>query len=95
MAIKEQFKFYFTNFHTGFLNIGFHIISIPFIYYGFSEKNYSMIVLGFYLDGIGHAYNYFFKFNEVNKNKSIEIIPLVFILGFIFCVFLAKIFNWF
>lgn len=94
-SLSEQLKFYFTTFHTGALNTALHITSIPFLYFGFANKNIPIIIFGFSLDGLGHLYNFFFKFSEANKRKSIQIIPLVGVLGVILCFMLMAIFGWF
>jgi|GEM_PF-1766711 len=57
----EDSKFFFTSYHTGVVNILFHVFSIFLMFYGLLHKSWLLALIGIAVfDELGHIYNYFF-----------------------------------
>jgi len=95
MNLLERFKFFFTTFHTGTVNIILHLISAIPLFVGLVVKRLSLIVGFYFIESSGHVYNYLFKFDEELRKKSKEVIPLQILLPALFVLILMILFNWF
>src|SRR5690349_10977083 len=69
-------KFFFTSFHTGLVNILFHIVSFYVLYLGLRDNNLLYAFLGYaFFDELGHVYNYFFHHHRDPIFNPIRMIP--------------------
>ncbi len=64
----EDSKFFWTEYHSGKMNIIMHLVSFSFLFYGLTVKSVALVLTGlFVFDEMGHAYNYFFVHNRDPK----------------------------
>lgn len=64
----EDSKFFWTEYHSGRVNIILHLMSFSFLFYGLAVKSVALLLIGlFVFDEMGHAYNYFFVHNRDPK----------------------------
>lgn len=95
MNFREQTIFFFTTFHSGFVNILFHIFSVPVYGYGFIEQNILFVLLGTATEEIGHLYNHFFKFRGKLREKSLDIVPYQIVAIIVFIYVVGWLSGWF
>ena len=92
----ENTKFFFTDFHKGFVNIVLHIISFIILFKGLASKNIFLVIVGFtVIDEIGHLYNYFYLFKKDQRYNPIRMLPYQILYGGLALLILLKIFKWF
>ena len=61
----EDSKFFWTEYHSGTINVILHLVSFSFLFYGLTVKSVALVLTGLFLfDEMGHAYNYFFVHNR-------------------------------
>jgi hypothetical protein len=88
-------KFFWTEYHSGKINIIMHLVSFSFLFYGLAIKSVPLVLIGlFVFDEMGHAYNYFFVHNRDPK-FGLRMIPYQFLYGSLGMAVLLKLFRWF
>ena len=79
MIIKkfiEDSKFFFTDFHTGVVNILLHIISVVVFVYGLFTKNLILALVGLaVIDELGHVYNFCTIHKNDQKYNPLKMVP--------------------
>ena len=95
MSIGEQFFFFLVGLHGGALNLGLHVISLPILFLGLAAHSVAAVTLALVLDVVGHAYNYFVRYDEEMRRKSVQVLPLQLGFSVIFLLALFASFGWF
>jgi hypothetical protein len=91
----EDSKFFWTEYHSGKVNIIMHLVSFSFLFYGLAVKSVALVLIGFFVfDELGHAYNYFFVHNRDPK-FGLRMIPYQLLYGSSGLAVLLKLFRWF
>lgn len=69
-------KFFFTTYHTGKINIIFHIVSIIVLLIGLISQNIILSIMGLaVIDELGHIYNYFFLHKRDLLFNPVRMLP--------------------
>jgi hypothetical protein len=77
----EDSKFFWTEYHSGRVNIILHLVSFSFLFYGLAVKSVALVVIGlFVFDEMGHAYNYFFV-HKRDPKFALRMIPYQLLYG--------------
>ncbi|MFZ3329857.1 MAG: hypothetical protein WA197_04455 [Candidatus Acidiferrales bacterium] len=91
----EDSKFFWTEYHSGRVNIILHLVSFSFLLYGLAIKSVALVLVGlFVFDEIGHAYNYFFV-HKRDPKFGLRMIPYQLLYGSLGMAVLLKLFGWF
>jgi hypothetical protein len=91
----EDSKFFWTEYHSGKINIILHLVSFSFLFYGLAARNVLLVLTGlFVFDEMGHAYNYFFVHNR-DPRFGLRMIPYQLLYASLGMPVLLKLFRWF
>ena len=91
----EDSRFFWTEYHSGKINIILHLVSFSFLFYGLAVKSVALVLIGLFLfDEAGHAYNYFFVHNRDPK-FGLRMIPYQLLYGSLCMAVALKLFRWF
>lgn len=72
----QNTKFFFTDFHTGTVNITFHIVSLAILVLWLYHQNIILFILGFAVfDELGHIYNFYFLHKGNQQYNPIRMVP--------------------
>ena len=76
MNFKKDTKFFFTDFHTGTVNIILHIITAIVFVIGITNRNLFLSIIGLaVIDELGHIYNYFILHKRDPLYTPVRMIP--------------------
>jgi len=91
----EDSKFFWTEYHSGKINIILHLVSFSFLFYGLAVKSVGLVLIGlFVFDEMGHACNYFFVHNR-DPRFGLRMIPYQLLYGSLGMGIALKLFRWF
>ncbi|MBV8828014.1 MAG: hypothetical protein JO217_00455 [Acidobacteriaceae bacterium] len=91
----EDSKFFWTEYHSGTINVILHLVSFSFLFYGLTVKSVALVLTGLFLfDEMGHAYNYFFVHNR-DPEFGLRMIPYQLLYGSLCMAVALKLFRWF
>ena len=91
----EDSKFFWTEYHSGKVNVILHLVSFSFLFYGLAVKSLALVLTGlFVFDEMGHACNYFFVHNRDPK-FGLRMIPYQLLYGSLCMAVALKVFRWF
>jgi len=94
--VLEDSKFFWTEYHSGKINIILHLVTVSFLFYGLAVKSVTLLLMGlFVFDEMGHAYNYYFVHNRDPKFGFRRMIPYKLLYGSLSMAVLLKLFGWF
>ena len=91
----EDSKFFWTEYHSGKVNVVLHLVSFSFLFYGLAVKSVALVLIGlFVFDEMGHAYNYFFV-HKRDPKFGLRMIPYQLLYGALCMAIALKLFRWF
>jgi hypothetical protein len=87
-------KFFFTLYHAGKVNIILHVVSFSFLFYGLTVKSVPLVLIGLFIfDEMGHGYNHFVVPNRGHR-FGLRMIPCQLLDGPLIMLVLLKLFGW-
>ncbi len=95
LLTMNGFRFFFTSFHTGAINLTLHLISFGVMYVGSIEHNVILFLIGWLvINECGHIYNYFFLHRRDNPLfNPLRMLPYQIVLGLPATLLLLKVFH--